>query len=44
LDANRTPDFAMRMPLSGCHSGSILNEDPVLRSLSFISVVFVCFD
>jgi hypothetical protein len=44
LDANRTPEFAMRMPMSGCHSGFILSEDPVLHSLSFISVVFVCFD
>ena len=44
LDANRTPEFAMRMPLSGCQSGFILSENPKLRKLSIISLVFVCFD
>jgi hypothetical protein len=44
LDANRTPEFAMRMPLSGCQSGFILSENPKLRNLSIIALVFVCFD
>jgi hypothetical protein len=44
LDANRTPEFAMPMPLSGCHAGFILSEDPKLCYLSIIALVFVCFD
>jgi hypothetical protein len=32
LDANRTPEFAMPMPLFGCHAGLILSEDPKLRN------------
>ena len=44
LDANRTPQFAIPMPLSGCHAGFILSEDPKLCHLSIIALVFVCFD
>jgi len=44
LDANRTPEFAMRMLRSRRYSDFILNADPKLRSLSIIALVFVCCD
>jgi hypothetical protein len=44
LDANRTPEFAMRMLLSRRYSVSILSAHPKLRNLSIIALAFVCFD
>ena len=44
LDANRTPEFVMRMLLSRRYSDIILSADPKLHNISIIALVFVCFD
>jgi hypothetical protein len=43
-DANRTPEFAMRMLPSWRYSDFILSADPKLHNRSIIALVFVCFD